>query len=231
MNNRSKTFAAIGAIAIIATVTICLICIKDWSGLTTLAFVFLLWAEVVFFGSGMLVERISAKSEGIITSSSWYIIGSVYSGIVFLLSLFNLGNHSTQSKWFWMIQIILIAVTLIALFLFSSVSKEVHRANNKTESLLNSFSSTVSRLALLSERVTDVDQATLLKKLSEELRFTDATAVVEADTKIENAVSAIELEIEKSSPDSSAIENSIAAINSAIKERKVQLTTAKRGRI
>ena len=84
-------------------------------------------------------------------------------------------------------------------------------------------------MLILSEKVSDNDQATLLKKLSEELRFTDVTAVVEADAKIENVLSVIEMEIEKSSPDSSVISDKITAINSAIKERKVQSATTKRG--
>lgn len=231
MNNRLKALAVVGGIAIVTTIVVCLLSIDNWSGTTIPAFIFLLWAEIAFFGCGILVERISGKGDAIITRSSWYIIGSIYSCIVFTLSLLNLGNHNAPSKWFWVIQILLFAVALIFLFVFSSVSKGVHRNNDQTTKVITSFSNNVSRLALLSEKVNDNDQSALLKKLSEEFRFTDSTAVVEADTKIERAISSIELEVEKNSPDQSVISICISEINSAIKERKIQTSISKRGSI
>ena len=131
MNRRGKTFSAVGAIVLIATIVITCICVGNWKGLTTPAFIFMLWSEIAFFGSFVLVEVISEKGQGIITRSIWYTIVSVYSGIVFILSIINLGNHSTEYKWFWVVQILLLSVGLAILFIGSSASKSMRQANDK----------------------------------------------------------------------------------------------------
>ena len=231
MNRRSKTLAVIGIFVIVASILILSICISDRTGLTTAAICFLLWAEVIFFVSGILVEIVADKGEPIITRTAWYFIGSIYSGAVFLLSLANLANHSAQHHWFWAVQIGLAAAALAALFLYSSISKGIRGRNRKAENDLASFESMVTKLAVLSERVADSEQAVLLKQLSEELRYTDATVVTDSDAAIRRAISVIEREIEKSESDLDVISSNTKAIQSAVKERAIQSRSHKRGRV
>lgn len=231
MNRRGKTFAGVGAIVLVATIAIACICIENWKGLTTLAFIFLLWSEIAFFGSSVFIEIISTKGQGIITRSIWYTIVSVYSGIVFILSIINIGNHCTDCKWFWVIQIILFTVGLASLFIGSSASKSVRKSNDRMNNKLAMFNDTLIKIRMIADRLQDNDQAYQLRNLAEELRFSDATVTVDADSKIEKAVSALDIELQKDEPKLGEISSLIIDLNSAINERKTQIKSIKRGTI
>ena len=129
------------------------------------------------------------------------------------------------------VQYFVFGVGFVILFIGSSASKSVRNANDKTDNKLTSFNDMLLRFGPIADNLSDNDQAALLKKLAEELRYTDATATVEADFKIEKAISALELELQREEPKSDEISNLIIAINSAINERKTQIKSKKRGRI
>ena len=85
MNKRSITALIIGIIVLFSTITISILCIRDWSGLTMGAFITILWSEIVFFAGLVIVELISVKNKQIIIRSTYYVFLTLYLIINFVI--------------------------------------------------------------------------------------------------------------------------------------------------
>ena len=127
MERRMKTMLFMGGITIAATAAILFLCIHDWSGITPWSALFLIWSEIALFGGLMLTERLVSGSNQIILRSSYGLILPCYSLAVFILSLLFMIFGWQAVTAFWVLQILLLAVSAVLLVLFHSVSRGASR--------------------------------------------------------------------------------------------------------
>lgn len=237
MNRRSKASLIIGAIVLLVTVITSLLCVDDWTemmqtGVMGWAFVTLLWAEAAFFGGLVFVEWYSRRSEQIITRSALYVIIPSYAVIEFVVSVLYMTLLKEASGSFVIVQIALLVVTVIVMVVFLSASKGVHAANESAMSAAANIDAMVERLNKLAFDPECERFASTIKKLRDDLRFTDTSKVAVEDAEIADVISAIEVEL--TGRDDSANEKIKAALvrlNTLISQRKISVTAMNKGRI
>lgn len=231
MNRRSKTILISGIITIFATVIISLLSIDDWSGLIGWAFTAMLWSEAVFFGGLILVECISEKTEPIITRSVLYTVISVYAGIDFFVSIFYMTLFEEANTSFAVVQVSLLAIVAIAIVILLATSKGVHRANEKTMKAVVNTESMIEKLNKLAMTPGYEQFASTLKKLSDDLRFTDISKSVPEDAEIREIISSIEIESGSNETTYENIKAKLVRLNTLISQRKLSVFAINKGKI
>lgn len=232
MNRRSKTILVSGVISLIATIIVSLICIDVWSGLTGWAFVTMLWSEVVLFGGLVFVEWFAEKSEQIITRSSLYAIIAAYAVINFLISIFYMTLAKEATTSFAVVQVFILAVASVGIVISLAASKSVQRSNEHTVKAVENAEAMIERLNKLA-LCPECDRfASTLKKMSDDLRFTDISKTVAEDAEISNVISTIEVEI--GSTDECTYEKikmALVRLNTLISQRKISVNAVNKGRV
>lgn len=232
MNIRGKTISISGVIILIATIIIATLCIDDWSRLTVLAFSTMLLTEIVFFGGLIFIEWISEKTEQLITRSSLYVLLSFYLVISILLSILYMVFFKEATTSFVIIQVILLAIITIAIMVSLAVSKSIYKSNEKTMTTLTSVEEMITRLNKLAALPKCAVYSSAIKKLSDNLRFTDVSVNVPEDAEIDGAISTIEIEATIENEDAAeTIKETLIHLNSLIAQRKVTSSAAKKGRV
>lgn len=233
MNRRSKTLLISGAIVIAVTAAILAICIEEWVDLIPLTAAFMIWAELVLFIGLALTEIDSGSSQSIITRASAGIVLSVYSGAAFLLSLLFMLSFRESFKTFMVLQLLLLAVAAVTLLTANAASKGIRSANARTDTATEQINSYITRLGALAALDAVKEAAPALKKLADDLRFTDHSVVVGIDREIGDVISVLELELAKSADSRSAdkLQSEYVRLNSLIAQRKLEAKAAKTGGI
>ena len=232
MNRRSKAILLSGVILFIATAALLLLCINDWSGLTKLASSTILWSEIAFFGGLLLVERVSQKTEQVITRSSVYFLLSAYAVINILVSIVYIAFFKQSFTSFLVFQIVLFAVVAVAILIFLTASRSIYKANAQTNQTVAGVQAMVDRLNELALNPEYDHFSSALKKLSEDLRFTDLSTNAPEDAEILDAISTIEIELGHLNENTGeTMKSTLVRLNSLINQRKVSTGAIKKGRI
>lgn len=232
MNRRSKTILLSGIIAVIATIIIALVCIDDWTGLTGWAFATMLWSELVFVGGLVFVEWVAKRTEQIVTRSTVYTVATAYAVINFIVSIPYIAFFKEANTSFVVIQTVLFAVAAIAIVISLSASKGISNANEKTMKSVANAEALIERLDKLAKNPNCENFSSTLKKVSEDLRYTDISATVSEDAEINEVISAIEIEIADSSENTAEnIKASLIRLNALVAQRKISASATKKGRI
>ena len=230
MKRRSIILATSGAIIVFATVIISLLCIKDWSGLTKGAFCAILWSEIAFFGGAIFVEYAARKTEQVITRSALYSTLSCYAVTNMIVSTLCIACFRQAVTAYAVTEVVLLAIAAVVIVVSLSASKGVYQASEGTRNQLAAVEALIARLDKLAAASAYQAYSAALKKLSEDLRFTDMTVSAPEDSGIEQAISAIEME--GGNEDSSeTIKANLVRINTLINQRKLTVSAAKKGRI
>ena len=230
MNRRNKTLLIVAIIAIAATSIVGRLVINPWNVSTRTAFSFILFAEVIFFGSLYVLDFAAEKPEqifsraGIITTISAYAIVSIGISIYYALYLpFKLSR-------FWALQIIVIAFAAIVSVVLLSAGKHIYEADRKKMATVSLLQDYVARLSAIVTDEKASNYSKVINSLAEELRFTDTSRNVETDEAIADCVSALELLFSKDALDEDKIDAECKKLNSLIKKRKIALSSAQRGK-
>lgn len=194
MSRRIKMFLASGVTVLLATVIISLICIDEWHGLANWAFVTMLWSEIVLFGGSIFIEWFAERSKQIFARSLLYSVIITYSTINFLISVFYMILLKEAATSFTVMQVIMLASESIGIAVSLGVSKGVQKSNIRTAKAVANTEAMIERLNKLALRPECEHFVSSLKKLSDDLRFTDISKVVAEDSTISNAISVIEIE-------------------------------------
>lgn len=233
MNRRGKTLLISGAVVIAVTAAILAICIEDWVDLIPLTAAFMFWAELVLFVGLTLTEMQAGATESIITRVSTGVVVSFYSVAAFLLSLLFMISFRESFKTFIVLQLLLLAVAAVTLLAANAASRGIRSSNTRTDSATELLSSYITRLGALAA-LNPIDGAELtLKKLADDLRFTDHSVVVGIDREIGDTISVLELELAKAADSRSddTIKSEYVRLNSLIAQRKLETKAAKTGGI
>ncbi len=232
MNRRSKTILISGGITLLATLIISFICIDNWSGLTGWAFATMLWSEVVFFGGLVFVEWISKKSEQIMTRALLNAIIAAYAVINFLISVLYMTLLKEANTSFAVVQVAILAVAAVSMVISLAVSKGVQRANEHTMTAVENVEAMIARLNKLALCPECECFASTLKKMSDDLRFTDISKVVAEDADISDVISTIEVELGSMDEFThEKIKEALLRLNTLILQRKISVSAVHKGRI
>lgn len=230
MKRRNIVLSISGAAVLLATAVLSALCIKDWSGLTRGAFCAVLWSETAFFGGSVFVEYAAAKTEQIITRAALYSTLSCYAVINIAVSLLYIARFQQAVTSYVVIETVLLAIAAVVIVVSLAASRSVHQANEKSMEQLAAVESLIERLDKLSAAPAYQAYSAALKKLSEDLRFTDMTVSAPEDAGIGQAISAIETE-GGSGDASEAVKANLIQISALISQRKAAAGAAKKGRI
>lgn len=232
MNRYSKALLISGIITVVISVIVLFLCINDWSGLTPLAAVFIIWAQIVFFGGLIFQQKIRTQTEQLVLQASFIPLLTIYSFICGVLSVLFLIRFKSEWKYFVSIQLILagiIATLLIALY---SASKAIRVTNQNTMHDIIQINSYISRINTLAVTAGEEEGYGFdLKTISEALRFTDISAMVPVDEEIDHIISELELEFEKETifRSTKLIQKRCTKLAKLIEKRKIQSKAIKEG--
>lgn len=232
MNRRNRTILISGVMMLLATIMISLFCMKDWSGLTGWAFAAMLWSEIVFFGGLIFTEWISERTEQVITRSMLYTVIFAYSVINFLVSVCYMTLLKEAGTSFTVIQIVLLVIAAIAIFISLTVSGGVQKGNEHTLKSTAKVDAMVERLNKLAVCPECEPFSSSLKKLSDDLRFTDTSKVVSEDAEISDVISNIEIaadSVEESFNEK--MQAALVRLNTLISKRKISVNAVNKGKI
>ncbi|MDL2310751.1 hypothetical protein LJC13_02090 [Peptostreptococcaceae bacterium OttesenSCG-928-C18] len=231
MKNRIKLISSIGAIVLALTLILGFINIKDWSGINLVAFLFILLAEIILFAGFILVELSSAKTEQIAYRSGMYIAITIYSLATIAVSLFYMIFTEKSINSFWTIQLILLAILLMICLALYNTSKSFRQKDEKVLFAVAKIEEYVGRLNILSGNNSDKTYGLKLKKIAEDLQFTDVSTTVSADNEIGDSISLLEENLAKEEVKEEDIEELLNKMSSLIDRRKMEVSASKRGRI
>ena len=232
MNTRCKAILICGVITFLATGIISFLCINDWSGVTPWACTAILWSEIVLFGGLLFVEWVSKGTQQIITRSLLYTIIATYTVINFLVSILYINLLKDGNTSFTIIQIALFAAAAVGIVISITVSKAVRQSNDQTMKAVDNAEAMIGRLNKLLTRPECEPYASMLKVLSEDLRFTDISKIVPEDVDISMSISEIELEISKMDDSADTkIKTALVRLKTLIEQRKISVSAANKGKI
>lgn len=231
MKRRSITISISGAITLLATIIISAVCIRDWSGLTGLAFGTMLWTEVVFFGGLVFAEWAAKRTEQIFTRSALYVVLSAYAILNIPISVCYIAFFKRAMTSFVIIEVLLLAVASISIVVSLSTSRGIHESNEKTMTNLKNMNSLVARLDNLAANPKCETYCTALKKLSDDLRYADSSTSTIEDAEIETVISAMEIDVAGSDDSAEKIKSSVLQLNSLVAKRKLNVQISKKGRL
>lgn len=193
MYRRSKTILISGGITIITTIIILLLFFKDWFGVSSIAAVTIIWSEIVFFGGLIFAEWISKRTEQIIVRSSIYVTVFVYAIANILISVLFILELRWFVKSFIAIELILLAIAAIIILISVSVGSNVANLNAHIMESVNNMERIVGRLDELVINPDCREFSPKIKKLSDDLRFTDCSKIVPEDIEIDKVVGELEI--------------------------------------
>lgn len=233
MNRQRKTLLISGTITLVISLVIMVLSIKDWVGVSPIAAVFLIWAEIALFGGLIFMEKIRSQTEQVILQASYLTLLPIYSVITAVLSIIFIIQFNDEWKIFIIVQLIILGVTAILLIVFYSASKGVYDSNVNTMHAIEQTSAYVSRLNLLAVSAGEEEYGLLLKELAEDLRFSDTCTIVSTDTTIDGIISEIELEFSKETilRSEKLIQKECRMLSTLIKKRKIMVSSVKKGKI
>lgn len=233
MNRRSKTLLLSGVIVVFTTIIILVLCIKDWSGITPLASIFIVFAELILFLGMTFVEKIATATEQLVIRSSYSVLLLFYTAISVIISLVFINKNKYAFITFIVLQLLLFSIIIIQLIVMYFTSKGIRIFKEKTLTATTQLDSLIGRLNTLSASESAKANTKALKKLAEDLRFTDTSTLVASDTQIDRVISELELELNKETEAqrSEFIEHNITLLNSLIAKRKVEVSSIRKGNI
>ncbi|AMJ40448.1 hypothetical protein [Anaerotignum propionicum] len=232
MNRYSKALLISGIITVVISVIVLLLCIYDWSGLTPLAAVFIIWAQIVFFGGLIFQQKIRTQTEQLVLQASFIPLLTIYSFICGVLSVLFLIRFKSEWKYFVSIQLILAGIISTLLIALYSASKAIRVTNQNTMHDIIQINSYISRINTLAVTAGEEEGYGFdLKTISEALRFTDISAMVPVDEEIDHIISELELEFEKETifRSTKLIQERCTKLAKLIEKRKIQSKAIKEG--
>ena len=226
--NRIKTSVVIGCVCLLATIAVFSLAHPILLPSRIVGFVFVLYAEFVFFGGFIFVESLVKKTSGILSRAGVGITIAGYSIIVFITSLMYMIYGTLFVRWFVIVQILLFVVAFAIVAVMISFAKTAELSDLRTlqaDAMINNFQ---SNLSLISERV---ENKTDICKLMDAIRFSDSSVMVDCDVEIDEAISRLNKLVENRQDGSEEYKKQLDEIEFLIKKRNLQAKNMKQGGI
>lgn len=229
MTRREKAFTISGILVLLVTILLFFIITQDRTTITWLGFLFLIVAEVIFFGGMLLIENIASRSSQIVIRSGVGATITIYTILSIVVSLVYMNLLRDSIVSLCVIQILLFSVAAILCVIFYTSGKGVKAKEDKVDESSAKIDAMINRIKLLkSNKEYNGD----LEKVGENLRFSDTSTFVEVDKEIEDKIGELESAFLKDDENKDTeIKLLIKEISSLINKRKVQVKELKKGNI
>ena len=126
----------------------------------------------------------------------------------------------------------MLAIATTSMTISLVASKSVKQANDHTINAVNNTEAMIDRLKKLADCPECEPYTSTLKRLSDDLRFTDTSKIVAEDGEISNLITTLEVEISCMNDSShDKIKSLLVRLKTLIAQRQISLNAANKGKI
>ncbi|WP_455715023.1 hypothetical protein [Anaerosporobacter sp.] len=232
MKNRKHAISIIGVIVLVITVILFTLVTEDRTIFMCIYLGFIIGAEIVFFGGLLFIEYLSQSISQIILRTVWGFTLSAGALESIIVSCIYMGKDIDSLKGFYTWQLIIWGIAFVVLIIGYFTASSVHNSNSKTMNAVTSLTVVIDKLISLSEDIRNEKYAEELKKIAEELRYSDTSTIVPSDDLIQNAVAKIELiliQVADKDENNNEIKDLLAELLVLINKRKQEIRLTKVG--
>ena len=181
MSRKNLTIGIIGTVVILITLIMFFTLKEQFVTIEWLALMFILMAEIIFFGGLILTENIAKDYEGLFLRSGVYSALTIFSIASLVISLIFMFAFTDSTKTLNVLQHLLWAIATIIVTLIITLGSSILQRNSKTEEAINN-------MALLQEKATDLGNNPLnsafsydIHRIAEAIRFSDISSTSPSD--------------------------------------------------
>lgn len=229
---RNLVTAIIGGFMVACTLLIFFVTVNDKTKMDWLGLAFILFAEFIFIGGVVLVDKLARSTFGIMFRSIAYTtLGSYFitSSAIAIIFLTILRDHM---RLLIVLQFIVLAITLIIFLVGLSSSNYMQGRNQSVLHSVSKIQTLTNQVTILKSNVDNKKYATQLEKIYEALRYCDNSSIVTTD----DIVSEKLIELEKAligdyDEKDSKVNDLAESILLLVKKRSLEVNELKAGEI
>ncbi|MBS5931795.1 MAG: hypothetical protein KIC94_02875 [Clostridiales bacterium] len=193
MKNRNNAISIIGVTLVIFTAILFALLTEDRTRTMFICLGFIVGAEIVFFGGLLLIEYLSRTTSQIILRTVCGITLSIGSLASILVSCTYIGRDADSLRGFYSWQLIIWVLAIAVLTIGYFTASSVNNSDSRTMNAVMTLAVVVDQLTTLSDDSRNTKYADQLKKIADELRYSDTSSLVPSDELIQNAVAKLEV--------------------------------------
>ncbi|WP_312495582.1 hypothetical protein [Anaerosporobacter sp.] len=234
MKNRNNAISIIGVTLVIFTVILFALLTEDRTRTMFICLGFIVGAEIVFFGGLLLIEYLSKTTSQIILRTVCGITLGVGSLASILVSCIYIGRNVDSLRGFYSWQLIIWVLAIIGITIGYFTASSVKTSDTRTMNAVMTLTNIFDQLTSFSDDSRNTKYADQLKKIADELRYSDTSSLVPSDELIQNAVAKLEVVLVQEYGEDekdSEINNLLSEILVLINRRKQEVKLTKVGGI
>lgn len=234
MKNRTSAISIIGVVLVVFTGILFALLTEDRRTSMFICLGFIVGAEIVFFGGLLAIEYLSRTTSQIIVRTVCGIILGVGSLASILVSCIYMGRDIDSLRGFYSWQLIIWVLAIIGITIGYFTASSVKTSDTRTMNAVMTLTNIFDQLTSFSDDSRNTKYADQLKKIADELRYSDTSSLVPSDELIQNAVAKLEVVLVQEYGEDekdSEINNLLSEILVLINRRKQELKLTKVGGI
>lgn len=234
MKNRTSAISIIGVVLVVFTGILFALLTEDRRTSMFICLGFMVGAEIVFFGGLLAIEYLSRTTSQIIVRTVCGIILGVGSLASILVSCIYMGRDIDSLRGFYSWQLIIWVLAIIGITIGYFTASSVKTSDTRTMNAVMTLTNIFDQLTSFSDDSRNTKYADQLKKIADELRYSDTSSLVPSDELIQNAVAKLEVVLVQEYGEDekdSEINNLLSEILVLINRRKQELKLTKVGGI
>lgn len=193
MKNRNNAISIIGATLVIFTAILFALLTEDRTRTMFICLGFIVGAEIVFFGGLLLIEYLSKTTSQIILRTVCGITLSIGSLASIIVSCIYMSRDVDSLRGFYSWQLIIWVLAIVVLTIGYFTASSVNNSDSRTMNAVMTLAVVVDQLTTLSDDSRNTKYADQLKKIADELRYSDTSSLVPSDELIQNTVAKLEV--------------------------------------
>lgn len=234
MKNRNSAISIIGVIIVVFTGILFALLTEDRRTSMFIYLGFIVGAEIVLFGGLLTIEYLSRTTSQIIVRTVCGITLGVGSIASILVSCIYMGRDVDSLRGFYSWQLIIWVLAIIGITIGFFTASSVKASDTRTMNTVMTLTLVTDQLTSLSDDSRNTKYADQLKKIADELRYSDTSSLVPSDELIQNAVAKLEVVLVQEYGEDekdTEIKNLLSEILVLINKRKQEVKLTKVGGI
>ena len=234
MKNRNSAISIIGVIIVVFTGILFALLTEDRRTSMFIYLGFIVGAEIVLFGGLLTIEYLSRTTSQIIVRTVCGITLGVGSIASILVSCIYMGRDVDSLRGFYSWQLIIWVLAIIGITIGFFTASSVKASDTRTMNTVMTLTLVTDQLTSLSDDSRNTKYADQLKKIADELRYSDTSSLVPSDEPIQNAVAKLEVVLVQEYGEDekdTEIKNLLSEILVLINKRKQEVKLTKVGGI
>ena len=234
MKNRNSAISSIGVIIVVFTGILFALLTEDRRTSMLICLGFIVGAEIVLFGGLLTIEYLSRTTSQIIVRTVCGITLGVGSIASILVSCIYMGRDVDSLRGFYSWQLFIWVLAIIGITIGFFTASSVKASDTRTMNAVMTLTLVTDQLTSLSDDSRNTRYAEQLKKIADELRYSDTSSLVPSDELIQNVVAKLEVVLVQEYGDDekdTEIKNLLSEILVLINRRKQEVKLTKVGGI